>query len=265
MFSGDTEYFNGTKWVRFKNFRGFDKVLMFNETGTASLVKPLGFSKSVSNGGKYTFYENSSDAVPFKLTSDGSIICKDNGYCKYKRVNIVDLPKSDNEMLLSCFVAGASYQLDTKKKKNKLLIDDVISCYLDDSYSESPFLERCKDIEGMVIFSDNVLRLPLEFRRTILGEFGLTSSDFCYKTMSKVDAYKMASLYNMSIDNGVSACVIHVDFGLYPNGIYMVVPSKAVGGCDSLNTVYEESKYDVKVKSGMVVVIRKGVIFVVGN
>lgn len=39
--SGDTEYFNGYEWKRIDEYNDIDKVLQYNESGTATLVSPL--------------------------------------------------------------------------------------------------------------------------------------------------------------------------------------------------------------------------------
>ncbi len=41
----DTEYFNGTKWVKISEYEYKDKVLQYNKNGTAELVSPLEYHK----------------------------------------------------------------------------------------------------------------------------------------------------------------------------------------------------------------------------
>lgn len=44
----DTEYFNGTEWVKIKDYKIGDKVLQYNEDGTATLEKPTRYIKQPS-------------------------------------------------------------------------------------------------------------------------------------------------------------------------------------------------------------------------
>ena len=39
----DTEYFNGTEWKKISEYTEGEKVLQWNEDGTANLVKPLNY------------------------------------------------------------------------------------------------------------------------------------------------------------------------------------------------------------------------------
>lgn len=41
----DTEYFNGIEWIKISNYKNKDKVLQYNEDGTAELVMPLQYHK----------------------------------------------------------------------------------------------------------------------------------------------------------------------------------------------------------------------------
>lgn len=57
----DTEYFNGEKWVKIKDYNGTDKILQYNKDGTASLVRPLRYIKLPCNEMTHMYSQKGTD------------------------------------------------------------------------------------------------------------------------------------------------------------------------------------------------------------
>ena len=85
--SGDTEYFNGKEWKPIKDYVEGDKVLQYNEDGTATLVSPIEYIHYESDS---PFYEYNSADISCCQTGNHDVVYKDdNGIHKIKQEEIL--------------------------------------------------------------------------------------------------------------------------------------------------------------------------------
>lgn len=260
MFSGDTECFNGKVWKRLEDYKPSDRVLTYNEDGTASLERPTCFAKSsmesITNSG-YDFYDNISDRLPFRLSGDAFLVCRGSN-SGIEKVRVSDVVQGNNilkdkRVITSCIVEDSLYS--SKVMKN------VLIGYKNNTLFDCKFIERERGEFDDVVFTDYILGASLNSRLKVLKLVNLVGVDFCYRTASKKNAERLACLYNMShVDS--SACVSEV----ISDKMYEVVPvevrSKDIS--NGYNLVLSNFKYSFNVSTGMVVVRRNGIIFVVG-
>lgn len=155
----DTEFFNGTKWKRIADYKEEDKVLQYNEDGTAELVYPERYIKQIKNQlwhfkTKYGVNQCLSDnhMVVYK-TSKGNLYkkpfsevkkCHENTssgfsgkfYTTFQYDNIgIDL--SDDEIKLMCAVICDGYfpkdrtdnmcYVNLKKDRKKIELESLLN------------------------------------------------------------------------------------------------------------------------------------------
>lgn len=260
MFSGDTECFNGKVWKRLEDYKPSDKVLAYNKKGNTLLVKTFIRKSTINNStnGSYKFYENLSEKLPFVLSEDAFLVCKNGS--GIERVRVTDMLK--NGLGSSKVVSSCNFNKNATKSKNEvMLVNNFLNCYRNGVLFDCELVEGVRNPLGEVVFTDYIFRLHEDNKRKLLSTLGLMGTDFCFKTSSKVNAERLSCLYNMLNANS-SACVLEV----IPDELYKVVPAE-IGNealSNGYNVVLSNVKYSIVVNSGMVIVRRKGVIFAVG-
>lgn len=85
----ETEYFNGKEWKSLKDYTEGDKVLQYNEDGTAELVEPMEY---IHYQNDEPFYEYNSECISSCQTGNHDVVYLNNGkVCKVKQENILNM------------------------------------------------------------------------------------------------------------------------------------------------------------------------------
>ena len=143
----DTEYFNGEEWVRIADYKNNDRVLQYNEDGTAELVFPLDYIKNKSD--KLWHFETkygldqtlSLNHNVYYITSKGNLYHKSfeevkqdqennrNGFCgKFItsfKFNGSGINLTDDEIRLSIAVFADGHFADNTLKKTSSVYGKV--------------------------------------------------------------------------------------------------------------------------------------------
>ena len=92
----DTEFFNGHGWKRIADYEAGDKVLQYNEDGTAELVAPLAYIKQPCD---FLWHFETPHSINQTVCEQHRILFKWNGYEGIKETDILTLKKkSDNNI-----------------------------------------------------------------------------------------------------------------------------------------------------------------------
>lgn len=83
---GDTEYFDGYKWNKIKNYVEGDSVLQFNDNGTSSLVEPIEYIKEPAS----EFYSIDTPIINMRLTGEHTVYYY-NAIKKLKTISMEEL------------------------------------------------------------------------------------------------------------------------------------------------------------------------------
>lgn len=239
--SGDTEFFNGAKWKKLSECTETDNVLQYNEDGTAELVKPLayGFERNDNE-----FYEFKHMGFPAKLTNYRSMVVRDSDSNQLVRCSCLAI-KETMSVPVSCLYNGF---LDVGKESITRLIEEVeyegtnygIDLYLLSLDSKKMFI-KCLMDSKFVSEKNNF-------------KFTYTSSR---ENMDLVGFLVSTSGGNFII-NGDSMVVFTENANCGRVGF-------SDDYVDYLKVSSEEEKYGFVVPSHMLVLRRKGLIFVAGD
>lgn len=104
--NGGTKYFNGKKWKHISNYTPGDKVLQFNEDGTATLVDPIEYI-AVEND--KPFYRYRSGVLKSCQTGDHDVVYHirgGEGFKKIKQEEIINNPGFDGAIPVNCKMEG---------------------------------------------------------------------------------------------------------------------------------------------------------------
>lgn len=240
--SGDTEFFNGAKWKKLSECTETDNVLQYNEDGTAELVRPLayGFERNDNE-----FYEFKHMGFPAKLTNYRSMVVRDFESNQLKRCSCLAI-KETMLVPVSCLYNG---YLDLDRKSIARLIEGVES------------------VEGAK-YTFDLYTLSLDSKRVFI-EYLMNS-----KFISEKNNFKFT--YTSSRENmDLVGFLVSTSGGNFIiDGDSMVVFTEnancsRVGFSDDyvdyLKVSSEEEKYGLVVPSHMLVLRRKGLIFVTGD
>ena len=257
--SGDTEYFNGKRWVPISKYKYGDKVLQYNPDKSAELVDPLDYIYYKNDkpfyeyGGGIPFAVTDNHNVPyydklgfFYLEEFGSLMGKvvtegaQGNYnvpasCVYN--SGIDL--SLDEIMRIAFAVNTSIYIltETKNKKFVKIIEDKYICPSDECY----------------LLNGSARRLLLEAMGVCFG-----SNTFRCKEVANA----VASLYNMSYaENHAEVegnCVTIKHFST------VEYVGNKVEVKENPDYDYHE-KYCFTVPSHCLILRRKGVVFITGN
>ena len=90
----DTEYFNGTEWKRIAEYTKGEKVLQYNENGTAELVAPLRYIKQPSQ--KLNLIRNASGSINQVLSDNHEVYYKTASCNNGKKITCTELKERHN-------------------------------------------------------------------------------------------------------------------------------------------------------------------------
>lgn len=137
--SGDTEYFTGDGWKSISEYTEGDKVLQYNEDGTANLVDPIEYIHYTSNA---PFYKYTSKNLESCLTGNHDVVyLGDRGKPqKIKQDEIYDKNFYHNIPLLFKYKEGTRFL-------QKNTIELVFLVYFDASYKDGKFFVFCSSVD----------------------------------------------------------------------------------------------------------------------
>ena len=128
--TGDTMFFNGTRWKAISEYREGERVLQFNEDGTATLVKP---EKYIHYQSEEPFYEYNSTVLSSAQTGSHDVVywTKVGGYQKVKQENIK--VNEDYMIPITCIAEGGrvlSKSILNAFVENGIIPEDIESLLL---------------------------------------------------------------------------------------------------------------------------------------
>ena len=233
----ETEYFNGKEWKSLADYTDGDKVLQYNEDGTAELVEPIEYIHYQNDA---PFYEYNSDGISSCQTGNHDVVYLNNGkVCKVKQENILDTTLEG--IPTTCIYNGS---LDLSKEVLYSTIKRVEEC--EEDYPES-FLNlslKCKKL-----FMEYLLSMGTDVIEEI--------SDCYIYSHKKENIYIVNSIattsgYKTSMFKNEDLTIYKKDISFcYNSGNYVEVNKK--------------NKYCFVVPSHMLVLRRKGKVYITGN
>lgn len=243
---GDTEYFNGEEWKAIRDYKEGDKVLQYNENGTAELVDPIEYIHYKS---KKPFYEYVNDDFASCLTGNHDVVYYDyEGIHKIKQQEILN--GFDGKIPISVQYGDKCTKLS--EKEIIVLATDLIYISMEDHYYEK--LKELRKAIYSLSFYDKVRFLSQIFKNCS-----------CFYTKNTDVAELIVDLCHMT--NSYATC------NLYTSDI-MVVTRNTNGNISSkyyvdenvdFRVVEDEDKYCFVVPSHMLVLKYYGRVFVTGN
>lgn len=243
---GDTEYFNGEEWKAIRDYKEGDKVLQYNENGTAELVNPIEYIHYKSNE---PFYEYVNDDFASCLTGNHDVVYYDyKGIHKIKQQEILN--GFDGKIPIS--VQYGDKRTNFSEKEIIVLATDLIYISMEDHYYEK--LRELRKTIYNLSFYDKV---------RFLGQIFKTGC--CFYTKNIDVAELIVDLCHMT--NFYATC------NLYTSDI-MVVTRNTNGKISSkyyvdenvgFKVVEDKDKYCFVVPSHMLVLKYYGRVFVTGN
>lgn len=233
----ETEFFNGKGWKSLKDYVEGDRVLQYNEDGTANLVNPIEYIHYQSNS---PFYEYNSDDISSCQTGNHDVVYLNDGkVCKVKQEDILNT--TVNGIPTTCIYDGS---LD--------LPEEVL-------YSTIMRVEDCEED-----YPESFLGLSLKCKKLFM-EYLLSMSNDVIKEVSDCYIYSHKK-ENVYIVNSIAAT------SGYKTSMFreedLTIYKKDVSSCyDGGNyaEVNKRDKYCFVVPSHMLVLRRKGRVYITGN
>lgn len=263
--SGDTEFFNGKEWKRIDEYVEGDKVLQYNEDGTAELVSPIEYIHYKSDE---PFYDMGDKAIPSCLTGSHDVVYVKDGKCmKIKFSELLELSKNepwsetDYKVPLSCSVKDSEYS----RKISEEYIAKLAFAIANNKMFECEFLHV---VNGTVSFTDMIYTLCAENRECLLNclfpNNVVGSEDEVFSTDCKDLAIKVSTLWNMSGYKEDSTRLLN-DNGTYSLSLFGQTFWYDFDRGHNVDIANLSDKYCFVVPSHMLVLRRHNGIFITGN
>lgn len=290
---GSNEYFNGSEWKPISNYQegSEEKVLQYNSDGTATLVTPSIF---VSECNDTPVYESKDGNVPTMCTADANVVFKEKGKLFVQRFS--DFFKS-RDVTESCNLVGScvwSVDMDTLCYKDvHRLVKAIRKNNIKYLKKDIKLLDYVSIISDRICLSSKFMTTGTITKKILLQELGLNSK-IGYVPFDCGCNYKLAdqlwTLYQLSGEG--KRCYVTefegdyylykphlLDDGMYApddveistsGSVYYSYFRKEIGevlGRESSLFSYNMStskKYGIGVESGMLVLRRKGTMFIMG-
>lgn len=192
--SGDTEYFNGENWVRIDSYKDGDMVLQFNPDGTAELVDPIKYIHTKNNDKFYVVGENGCLMV---LTGNHDVVFVDDSTNELTKLSVDEIIRSmrgDLAVLkvpVCCEMKDNGYSLDVQTNMIAWIINGIIT----GNESDCEFLQRLPN--GAICFTDKIFRLNRSSRKQMLSMLGIDRC-YSMDMFSEELAKQVVTLYNMT-------------------------------------------------------------------
>lgn len=254
--SGDTEFFNGREWKRIDEYVEGERVLQYNEDGTASVVKPIEY---INYEDSKPFYSHDSEELSSTLTGNHDVVYQEKGTLGLKKVKFETLLQDlDNYakyiVPISCEMLDKGMEVHAMGKRD---MSYAVLCYKDNVRYDNGLL----DYEGDdVVFSDKVFTLPLANRRFLLRRLGFFSQGIIVDGRTHKNSERLVTLYNLSISKNENPAVLGKD------GTIHIKDSVDVHyNWSNIKVTFDSHKYCFVVPSHMLVLRKNGKIFITGN
>lgn len=160
----DTEYFNGVEWKKISDYQDGDKVLQFNEDGSAELVYPQKYHKTKCE--TLTLFRNSRGSINQCLSDGHNFVYKNKHTKKVEKIvfkEVKDNPKCImyKGQVISAFNFG-------EENKGLDLSDDVIRLMIAIS-AEGHFSKRLKTNHCRINLKHKYKKERLEYLLSVCG------------------------------------------------------------------------------------------------
>lgn len=273
---GSTEYFNGVKWKKIKDYKEGEKVLQYNEDGSSSLVLP---SEYINYQSDEPFYNYSSEFLNSSLTGNHDVVYRKKGSFgtigKVKQKNILNIDFENIIPTRCSYDGGLSINPEILEL---VIVSQSFSCP-----NMSPIPLNTNAVSGLVYLPDDWYMLDLNSKRVLceyLKAYGgdamergtrsirkdFLNSNIVYKTRLVENAELVAFLLS-TCDNGFSDCAVSLEYkeGVYTVSLLYGKHASYKGKTKGYEIVNDINKYCFVVPSHMLVLRRNGKIFITGN
>lgn len=92
----DTEYFNGSEWKKISEYKKGDKVLQYNQDGSAELVLPLKYHKTTCEN--LTLFRNSRGSINQCLSDNHSLVYMNKHTKKVEKIPFIEVKNNINSI-----------------------------------------------------------------------------------------------------------------------------------------------------------------------
>lgn len=275
---GDTMYYNGVMWKPIKDYIEGERVLQYNEDGTATLVNPLDYihyeSNEVFHSLKLDIHSSGNGCI--SMTGNHNVVYYDD--FNKKSDNLVKKPLDDllkiGEEIFSFedvrIPTGGIYEGTVKEKQ--LVLSRVALNLVNQIYDDSS--EYLSYVNDSVVLSDKCCELVLEDRKYLLAMLGVSEGYVEYVRNNYNEYFIVSYLHGISRDTLESINTIifltyrdmYIDYVYDDNKVVELVNGDTHICVNKVyNTYYEKDKYCFTVPSGMLVLKRNNFIFITGN
>lgn len=255
--TGDTMYFNGVKWKFIRDYTEGERVLQFNEDGTATLVKP---EKYIHYQSEEPFYEYNSTVLSSAQTGSHDVVywTKDGGYQKVSQENIKI--NEDYMIPITCIAEGG-----------RVLSESILNAFVENGIIP-------EDIESLLLNKENRLYVL----RKLFPEFKKHSRRLVVKTAGVAQCLHTMLIFSgerATVDTGRGYEVVWNSLNTYKKDedIIKLGSGKYFGKYDDVSKGVREfrkipasrsgfkDKYCFVVPSHMLVLMRHSRVYITGN
>ena len=130
----DTEYFNGSEWVKISDYKEGDKVLQYNKDGTTNLVMPKAYIKKPCDS---MWHFETKYGLNQCLTDEHRVVYENSiGELMIEPfLNIRKQQEDDEEGFECSFITTFNYKL-TNEKPNKDKVDEIIKGIINNQFND---------------------------------------------------------------------------------------------------------------------------------
>ena len=274
-------YYNGVMWKPIKDYIEGERVLQYNKDGSATLVDPLEYIHYESDDAFYSLdnlknpkcssvwdgcikLTGNHDVVYLDDSVDGNILLKNPLEYLLKRGS-ENLEYESVRIPTGCLYNGTI-------KESHLVLSRVALNIVNQIYDQTS--EYLDYVNGSVVLSDKCCELVLEDRKYLLAMLGITEGYIDYAKRGSGEPKIISYLYGVSMNTLLSInSILSLTFkDVYIDYIYgsnefveVMVAGRFICTRSNIKKSYERDKYCFSVPSGMLVLKRKGTIYITGN
>ena len=242
----DTEYFNGSEWVKISDYKEGDKVLQYNKDGTANLVKPKAYIKKPCDS---MWHFKTKCGLNQCLTDEHRVVYENSiGELMIEPfLNIRKQQEDDEEGFECSFITTFNYKL-TNEKPNKDKVDEIIKGIINNQFNDEWYKLNNNEFKLLSKWLwDYIFLEKVVITNSKLVDF----IQFVFATQG------IRAIPQKTNDN-LYEIIVSLNNNVFLNPIYektKIIPYKTKDGY----------KYCFSVPSTMLVLRREGRIFITGN
>lgn len=242
----DTEYFNGSEWVKISDYKEGDKVLQYNKDGTANLVMPKAYIKKPCDS---MWHFETKYGLNQCLTDEHRVVYENSiGELMIEPfLNIRKQQEDDEEGFECSFITTFNYKL-TNEKPNKDKVDEIIKGIINNQFNDEWYKLNNNEFKLLSKWLwDYIFLEKVVITNSKLVDF----IQFVFATQG------IRAIPQKTNDN-LYEIIVSLNNNVFLNPIYektKIIPYKTKDGY----------KYCFSVPSTMLVLRREGRIFVTGN